>query len=87
MFKVAHGSLADGERTLAASVLAGLAADMLCVADRGFYSYGLWKLASTSGAQLLWRMKSNARLPVKERLADGWVCPRSRTPRTPKPSR
>jgi hypothetical protein len=70
MIKVAYGPLADGERTLAASVLAGLGPDMLCLADRGFYSYALWKQASTSGAQLLWRMKSNARLPVKERLTD-----------------
>jgi hypothetical protein len=71
MITVCHGPLEDGERALAASVLAGLAGDMLCLADRGFYSYALWKQASASGAQLLWRMKSNARLPVEERLTDG----------------
>jgi hypothetical protein len=71
MITVCHGPLADGERALAASVLAGLAGDMLCLADRGFYSYALWKQASASGAQLLWRMKSNARLPVEEHLTDG----------------
>jgi len=71
MIKFAYGPLADGERTLAASVLERLAPGMLCLADRGFYSYGLWKQASKSGAQLVWRMKSNARLPVHERLTDG----------------
>lgn len=71
MIKVCHGPLADGERTLAAGVLAELSPDMLCLADRGFYSYALWKRACSGGAQLLWRMKANARLPVKTRLSDG----------------
>jgi hypothetical protein len=44
---------------------------MLCLADRGFYSYALWNQARASGAQLLWRMKANARLPVEQRLDDG----------------
>jgi hypothetical protein len=68
---VAHGPLADGERTLAAGLMAGLSPEMLCLADRGFYSYALWKRARATGAQLLWRMKANARLPVQTRLADG----------------
>jgi hypothetical protein len=71
MIKVAHGPLADGERTLAARLLTGLSPDMLCLADRGFYSYSLWNQARASGAQLLWRMKANARLPVEQRLDDG----------------
>ena len=71
MIAVAHGPLSDGEQTLAAGLLERLAPDMLCLADRGFYSHALWKQASARGAQLLWRMKSNARLPVEERLADG----------------
>lgn len=71
MIAVAHGPLADSERTLAAGLLAGLCEDMLCLADRGFYSYALWNQARGSGAQLLWRMKANARLPVQTRLADG----------------
>jgi hypothetical protein len=71
MVAVAHGPLSDGEQTLAVGLLKRLGADMLCLADRGFYSYALWIQASASGAELLWRMKSNARLPVEERLADG----------------
>ena len=71
MFAVAHGPLSDGEQTLAVGLLERLGRDMLCLADRGFYSYALWIQASASGARLLWRMKSNARLPVEERLSDG----------------
>lgn len=71
MIAVCHGPLSNGEQTLAAGLLQRLSPDMLCLADRGFYSYALWKQASASGAQLLWRMKSNARLPVEQRLADG----------------
>lgn len=71
MIAVAHGPLRDGEQTLAGPVVDRLQPDMLCLADRGFYSYALWNQARASGAQLLWRMKANARLPVEERLADG----------------
>jgi len=71
MIKVAHGPLSDGERTLAGGLLGSLCSSMLCLADRGFYSYALWNQARVSGAQLLWRMKANARLPVEQRLDDG----------------
>jgi Insertion element 4 transposase N-terminal/Transposase DDE domain len=71
LITVCHGPLADAERTLAAGVLAGLTPGMLCLADRGFYSYALWNQARATGAELVWRMKANARLPVQERLEDG----------------
>ena len=71
MFAVAHGSLSEGERALAGGLLAALSAGMLCLADRGFYSFSLWNRARASGAELLWRMKANARLPVERRLSDG----------------
>jgi hypothetical protein len=71
MFDVAIGPLADDERTLAGRVLRSLTAGMLCLADRGFYSFELWKQAASTGAQLLWRTKSNHKLAVLERLADG----------------
>lgn len=71
LFRVATGPLSDDERTLAERVLGALGEDMLCLADRGFYSFSLWNHARASGAALLWRTKSNHRLPVRERLADG----------------
>lgn len=71
LFSVAIGPLGDDERTLAGGVLPALGPGMLCLADRGFYSFELWKQAHATGAQLVWRTKSNHRLAVRERLADG----------------
>ena len=44
---------------------------MLLIADRLFYSYESWESASGTGADLLWRMKKNAKLDVLETLNDG----------------
>jgi hypothetical protein len=44
---------------------------MLLLADRGFYGYGLWTKAVSTGASLLWRIKKNLQLPVEQRLSDG----------------
>ena len=44
---------------------------MLVLADRGYCGFPLWRRASDTGADLLWRMKSNLRLPVLERFDDG----------------
>jgi len=44
---------------------------MLCLADRGFFSYDLWKRARAGGADLLWRLKKDLRLPVEQALPDG----------------
>ena len=44
---------------------------MLCLADRGFYSFKTWEKACGTGADLLWRVKASLRLdPVKD-LPDG----------------
>lgn len=67
---VAIGPQSDGERTLAAGVLDALRPDMLCLADRGFFSFELWQRAHATGAELVWRTKANHVLPVLERLAD-----------------
>ncbi|MCA1679273.1 MAG: IS4 family transposase, partial [Actinobacteria bacterium] len=71
LFDVQVGPLSDDERTLTGGVLPSLEPGMLCLADRGFYSFSLWNQARASGAQLLWRTKSSHRLPVKQRLDDG----------------
>lgn len=70
LFGARLGSYKTGESTLAREVLANLTAGMLCIADRGFFSYELWKQASGTGADLLWRVKKNLRLPCIERLSD-----------------
>jgi hypothetical protein len=67
----AIGPQTDGEQTLAAGLLDALAPGMLCLADRGFLSFALWQRARATGAELLWRTKSNHVLPDLERHADG----------------
>lgn len=60
-----------GEATLAPAVLAHLKRGDLCLADRNFLGYALWCKAKATGADLLWRMKINARLPRLKELPDG----------------
>jgi len=62
---------ATDEITLARDVVPGLRKGMLCLADRFFPSYELWRAAAKTGADLLWRVRQNARLEVDERLPDG----------------
>jgi hypothetical protein len=59
------------ELALTEEVLGFLEKDMLCLADRNFFSYKLWNKAQTTGAGLLWRVKKNLRLPCRRRLRDG----------------
>ena len=65
------GAYHTGEVTLAADVVPHLAGDMLCLADRGFLGFDLWRQAAGTGAALVWRAKASQRLPVLERYADG----------------
>ncbi len=62
---------ATDEITLARDVVPALQKDMLCLADRFFPSYELWQAAAKTGADLLWRVRRNARLEVDQRLPDG----------------
>jgi len=62
---------ATDELTLAESVVPALRKGMLCLADRFFPSYKLWRAAEQTGADLLWRTRQNARLDVEKRLPDG----------------
>ena len=60
-----------GEVTMAAEVVKRLQPGMLCLADRNFFGYALWRKAQETGCELLWRVKSNAVLPCERRLRDG----------------
>jgi hypothetical protein len=62
---------ATDEITLAQEVVPALQKGMLCLADRFFPSYKLWRMAAHTGAELLWRTRQNARLDVDQRLPDG----------------
>jgi len=65
------GAYRTGEVTLAATVVPHLTGDMLCLADRGFLGFGLWRQAAATGAALVWRAKASMLLPVLERYGDG----------------
>jgi Insertion element 4 transposase N-terminal/Transposase DDE domain len=71
LFGARLGSFADGETTLAHDALTALRPGMLCLADRQFFGHALWREAVATGADLLWRVKRNLRLPREARLADG----------------
>jgi Insertion element 4 transposase N-terminal/Transposase DDE domain len=71
LFGTRMAEYATGETSLARQVVAHLAKGMLCLADRNFFSYSLWKQASAGGADLLWRVKKNMWLDCDRRLADG----------------
>jgi hypothetical protein len=62
---------ATSEIALAKTVLPSLSKGMLCLADRGFFGFGMWKQAAATGADLLWRVRKNILLPCEERLPDG----------------
>ena len=44
---------------------------MVCLADRHFFGWDLWQQVHRTGADLLWRVKRNLRLPCLARFADG----------------
>jgi len=44
---------------------------MLVMADRGFFSFSLWQECLATGADLLFRVPSGLKLPVRQVLPDG----------------
>jgi hypothetical protein len=71
LFGTQMGGYGDGEIRLAHRVVPSLRPGMLCLADRNFFGFALWDKARATGADLLWRVKSNRRLPCQKRLPDG----------------
>jgi len=71
LFAAEIGSYATGEITLAKEVVPHLRPGMLCLADRYFPGYELWKQTLETGADLVWRVREKIRFPVEEYLPDG----------------
>jgi len=71
VFAAVTGPLASHETVLARRLFTALGPGMLLLADRGFVGFDLWRDAAATGADLLWRVKSSAVLPVIEQLSDG----------------
>jgi hypothetical protein len=85
IWNAALGPYSTPEQGLADQLLGLLGRGMLCTADRGFYSFERFQRARATGAELLWRVKANQRLPREEELPDGsylsTVYPRSQRQR------
>jgi hypothetical protein len=71
LFGTRMSGVHTGEVTLAKEVLSSLRAGMLCLGDRNFYGFESWNQARATGADLLWRVKKNLRLPCETMLPDG----------------
>lgn len=68
----------DGCKTseieIARRLIARLTPGMLVLADRGFYGFRLWAQAAATGADLLWRVKTNLKPTHIQTLPDGsWL--------------
>jgi Transposase DDE domain len=61
----------DSEQAVAPKLLPHLRPNMVCLADRNFMSFDLFKLADQTKAKLVWRVRKDVKLPVEERLKDG----------------
>ena len=71
LFRAVLGGYRAAEGKLAEQLLCWLQKGMLGLADRGYFSYALWKQALATGCALLWRIKKDIRLPCLKRLCDG----------------
>lgn len=71
LFGTRMGGYDTSEIALAHEVITRLTEEMLCLADRNFFSFQLWNKARATGADLLWRVNKNLRLPCEKRLPDG----------------
>ena len=74
IFDAEVGPYTTSENALARQLVGRLEAGMLCIADRGFYSFEAWQAATETGADLLWRVRDNLRLEPTRDLPDGsWL--------------
>ncbi|WP_227997292.1 IS4 family transposase [Nocardia australiensis] len=74
VFDAVTGPCATSETEMARELCGRLTPGMLVLADRGFYGFTLWRQAAATGADLLWRVKTNLRPQHVETLPDGsWL--------------
>jgi hypothetical protein len=74
VFGAELGRYTQSEVKLAEALLTQLKPGMLCLADRLFAGWPLWKQAAATGAHLLWRAKAGMKLTHSKDLPDGsWL--------------
>lgn len=71
LFGAVMGRFSRSEMSLAKDVLKHLKPGMLCLADRYFFCFKLWKMARATGADLVWRIKKSRRFTCIKRFPDG----------------
>lgn len=70
VFAAQIGAYTQSEATLTQPLLDRLEPGMLLLADRGFFSYALWRKAIGTGADLLWRVRTDAAGPKPAHVQD-----------------
>jgi len=70
IFAAQVGTYRQSEATLTEPLLDRLESGMLLLADRGFFSYALWRKATGTGADLLWRVRTDTAGPKPTHLED-----------------
>jgi hypothetical protein len=70
MFAAEIGTYRQSEATLTEPLLGRLEPGMLLTADRGFFSYALWRKAIGTGADLLWRVRTDKAGPKPTHVED-----------------
>ncbi|MFT4127580.1 MAG: IS4 family transposase [Gordonia sp. (in: high G+C Gram-positive bacteria)] len=83
LFAAEVGAYSQSEGELSEGLLAGLTSGMVLLADRGFFSYDLWRNVSGTGSDLLWRVQTGATGPKPVHVDDledgswlGYLSPR-----------
>jgi hypothetical protein len=71
IFAFAFDRYQASEVELAPELLRRLEPGMLCLADRAFVGFALWRRTTATGADLLWRVRKNQVLPCCALLPDG----------------
>ena len=70
VFAAEVGTYSESEAVLADRLVDCLTPGMLLLADRGFFSYALWRKASAGGADLLWRIRTDKSGPKPVHVED-----------------
>ncbi|WP_345428970.1 IS4 family transposase, partial [Pseudonocardia xishanensis] len=70
IFAARVGTYHESEGRLAERLLDAFTPDMVVLADRGFFSYTLWRKATATGADLIWRIRTDVSGPKPTHVAD-----------------
>ncbi|MHB8448902.1 MAG: IS4 family transposase [Mycobacteriales bacterium] len=70
VFAAEIGKYSQSEAALTELLLDRLAPGMLLLADRGFFSYALWRKAIATGVDLLWRIRNDKSAPQPTHIED-----------------